>query len=279
MDLRGVGVEQDLDALALDQRFQQRRRRRVELTLHQLVHQMDQRHRAAGLGEPIGRFETEQSAADHHDALLLRRQRQQQIDVAAVAKGMHAGEIGAGHVEPQRRRAGGQHQLGERDALVAGDLEFAAADIDLGGAATVFQRDAALAPPRRRPQFDILRRGFAGQHRGQQHAIVSEPRLVADHGDGVAAERHLRQFVDQTGGGHAIADNYQRFAHGVSSYSPTRRLGRGRRLPRSCNRTACRRPRSRLRRLRGSRHRPVPFPASTAAHRRRPDNAPPWRRS
>ncbi len=216
MDPRGVGVEQDIDALAFNQRFQQRRRRRVELTFHQAVHQMDQRHRRARLGEPISRFETEQPAADHDHAPLLRRQGQQQIDVAAIAKGMNACEIGAGHVEPQRRGARGQHQLGERNALVAGDLELAAADIDLGGEATVFQGDAAFAPPRRRPQFDILRRGFAGQYRGQQHAVIGQPRLVADHGNGVATEIRPGQLIDQTGGGHAIADNHQRFAHGVS---------------------------------------------------------------
>ena len=148
MDTRGVGIEQHLDALALDQGFQQFRRRRIELTLHQPVHQMNQRHRRAGLGETIGRFQSQQSAADHDDALLLRGQRQQQIDIAAVAKGVHAGKIGAGHVEPQRRRAGGQHQPGKRDALLIGDLEFAAADIDLGGDAAIFQGDAAIAPPR-----------------------------------------------------------------------------------------------------------------------------------
>ena len=124
MDARGVGVEQDLDALALDQRFQQFRGRRIELALHQPVHQMNQRHRRAGLGEPVGRFQSEQSAADHDHALLLRGQRQQQIDVAAVAKRMHAGKIGAGHVQPQRRRAGGQHQLRKRDAFFVRDLEL-----------------------------------------------------------------------------------------------------------------------------------------------------------
>ena len=52
MDARGVGVEQNLDALALDQRFQQCRRRRIELALHQPVHQMQQRHGAPALARP-----------------------------------------------------------------------------------------------------------------------------------------------------------------------------------------------------------------------------------
>ena len=101
----------------------------------------------------------------------------------------------------------------ERNALVVLDLEFAAADIDLGGDAAIFQGDAAVAPPRGRPQLDVLRGGLAGQHRRQQHAIIGEPRLVADHGDGVAAERDLRQFVDQARSGHAVADDDKRFAH------------------------------------------------------------------
>ena len=84
---------------------------RAVLALHQAVHQRHQRYRGAGLGEAIGRFQAEQAAADHDDALLLRGERQQKIDVAAVAERMHAGKIGARHVEPQRRRAGGQHQF------------------------------------------------------------------------------------------------------------------------------------------------------------------------
>ena len=165
MDARGVGVKQDFNPLALDQGFQKFSRGRVELALHQAVHQMHQRHRRAGLGEAISRFEAQQSAADHHHALLLRSQRQQQIDVAAVAERMHAGEVGARHVEPQRRRACGQHQFRKRNALVILDLEFAAADIDLGGRAAIFQGDATVAPPGRRPQLDVLRGGLAGQHR------------------------------------------------------------------------------------------------------------------
>jgi len=157
---------------------------------------MNERHHSTRLGEAVSRFQTEQSATDHDDALLLRRQRQQQVDVPAVAEGMHARQIDAGHAKPQRRRAGGQHELGKTDALLARDLELAAADVDLGGDAAVFQGDAAVAPPLGRPQLDVVRGGLAGENRRQQHAIIRKPRLLADHGDGVTSERHLRQFVD-----------------------------------------------------------------------------------
>ena len=103
--------------------FSRSARRHIELALHQPVHQVQQRHRRAGFGKAIGRLESEQAAADHDDALLRRSERQQQIDVAGIAKGVHAGEIGARHVEPQRRRAGGEHELGIFDALFTFDLE------------------------------------------------------------------------------------------------------------------------------------------------------------
>ena len=57
---------------------------------------------------------------------------------------------------------------------------------------------------------------LAGQHRREQYAVISQPRLVADDGDGVTSERSFRKFVDQARGGHSIADDDQRFTHGVS---------------------------------------------------------------
>ena len=159
-DPRGVGVEQDLDALALEQRFQQFTRRTIELALHQPVHQMQQSDPRAGLGQTIGRFQSQQAAAHHDHALPLRGQGQQQIDIPGVAKGVHAQKIGAGYIEPQRRGAGGQDQFGKMNAFFVGDLEFAAADIDLGGAAAIFQGDAAVAPPCGGFQFNVMRLGF-----------------------------------------------------------------------------------------------------------------------
>jgi hypothetical protein len=71
---------------------------------------MEQLDRRPRLGEPISRFQPQQSAADHHDGPLPRGQRQQEIDVAAVAERMHAGNIDAGQVKPEGRGARGKHQ-------------------------------------------------------------------------------------------------------------------------------------------------------------------------
>ena len=73
-----------------------------------------------------------------------------------------------------------------------------------------------MAPPVGRPELDLVRAGLAGQHGREQHAIVGEPRLFADHGDRVAAERGLGELVDQTRGRHTVTDDDQRFTHKAS---------------------------------------------------------------
>jgi len=49
--------------------------------------------------------------------------------------------------------------------IAALSSELAAAGIDLGGEAAIFQGDAAVAPPAGRPELDVMRRGLAGEHR------------------------------------------------------------------------------------------------------------------
>src|SRR5205807_3688884 len=132
------------------------------------VHQVDQVDLRAGLGKTVGRFQSQQAAADHHHTLLTDCERQQEIDIAAVAEGVDAGKIGAWYVESQRRRAGGKDQLRKRNALFIFDLELAAAEIDLGSPAVIFQRHATVAPPVSRLELDVMGSSLAGKHRRQQ---------------------------------------------------------------------------------------------------------------
>ncbi len=146
-DLLGVGAKENLNTLVLHQPLQQRRCRRIELPLHQAVHQMQQRHFGAGLSEAIGGFKAEQSAADHHDALFLTREFQQQIDVSAVTERMDARQVRAGDVEPNGGRAGGDDNLRERNGCAVRQMDRAVIQIDGIGRATISQRHATVAPP------------------------------------------------------------------------------------------------------------------------------------
>ena len=58
-----------------------------------------------------------------------------------------------------------------------------------------------------------LRDTSSRQHRREQHAVIGKLRLLADHGDRVAAERARGQFLDEPRRGHAVADDDERLAH------------------------------------------------------------------
>src|SRR5262245_22672948 len=162
-------------------------------------------------GETVGGFEAEKAAADDDDART--RGVRDGVDVVDVAEGEHARRIHSGDGELDRLRAGRKDELGKRQSRAARQRHFARDGIDRGRAHAVAQGHAAVAPPSRWFELDIAEADLLGQQCRQEYPIVSEPRLVADDGNCVAAERALGQFLDQTRRGHAVADDDERLAH------------------------------------------------------------------
>ena len=72
-----------------------------------------------------------------------------------------------------------------------------------------------VAPPLRGLQVDVVLVDVARKHRRKQHAVIGKTRLFADDRDRITPERLLRQFFDETRGGHAVSDDDERFAHGL----------------------------------------------------------------
>ena len=91
-----AAFEQHLDASRLERALEQRGGGRIELTLHQAIHEMDERHRGAGLGKTVSRFNAEETAADHDGARAAARSTRDRRHVAHVAERHHPGQIGAG---------------------------------------------------------------------------------------------------------------------------------------------------------------------------------------
>src|SRR4029450_5880361 len=85
--------------------------------------------------------------------------------------------------------------------------------IDCGRSQAIAQRDTAVAPPPHGLELDLGEADLLREQRRQQDAIVSESWLVSDHCNGIAAERALGQFLDETHRGHAVADDDERLAH------------------------------------------------------------------
>ena len=185
----------------------------IKLSFHQSVHEMDDGDAGARLGQPIGRLEPEKAAADDDHAPARGFARRDGVDVVDVAKGEDARQFHAGDAELDWLRARGKDELGKRKLLAAGKGDGACVRIDRGRTHAVAQCHAAVAPPSFRLELDVGEADFFCQQCRQQHPIVGEPRLLADHGDGMAAERALRQLFDETRRGHAVADDDERLAH------------------------------------------------------------------
>ena len=185
MDLPGAGVEQHAHAFLLDEASQQRAARRVELTLHESVHDVGERDARAAPREPISRLEPQQPAADDQHVFWLVAETRQFFDVGGVAEGVHAAELDAGDRRQQRARAGGDDQFFVSDVLAVGQHDGSAGGIEGARRASVAQGDAMVAPPGGRFQADVGRAHLAGEHRRQQHAVIGKARLLADDGDRV----------------------------------------------------------------------------------------------
>src|SRR5207245_10538079 len=82
------------DALGFDRALEHPRRARIELALHQPVHEMEDGDVGARLGESIGGLETEETAADDDDARTRRFR--DGVDVVDVAEGEHARQVHSG---------------------------------------------------------------------------------------------------------------------------------------------------------------------------------------
>src|SRR5262249_58349076 len=96
-DARGLGFEAHGDALGFDRALEYPCRARIELALHQPVHEMEHGDVGARLGESIGGLETEEAATDDDDARTRRFR--DGVDVVDVAEGEHARQVHSGHGE------------------------------------------------------------------------------------------------------------------------------------------------------------------------------------
>ena len=176
----GPALQHDLDAELLDARRQQCRRALVELALHQAVHQVHDRHRAAARREPVCGLEPEQPAADHGGARGAVRGGKDRVAVLGAAERMYALEVAAGERRHQRVAARREHAADEAERLavveragpgvgVEGDHLPAEADVDI-----------AIGVPVGRPQLQRVGVDIPRQQRRELDAVVREPRLAAD---------------------------------------------------------------------------------------------------
>jgi hypothetical protein len=220
-DFRSVRVQQKAQALAFERILQQRRRRLVELLVHQGAGHVHDAHVHPTPQQAVGRFQSQQAAPDHHGAAAAHCRGQHRVDVVEVAKADHAGQLVAGHGDDERSRAGGQQQPVIRNHAPGLRMHHAPTAVDLYHRVGRVQGDAMFVVPRARMQHDVVHRLLPRQHRRQEDAVVITVRLGAEDGDVVQAGVELEQLFDGAHACHAVADHDQRTPCRARDHAPT----------------------------------------------------------
>ena len=221
--------EQDLQAEPFHPLAEDGTRRAVELLLHQVAREMDDRYLQAEVLQTARGLETEEPAADDRRALPAAGVRR---DVAAVAQRTE-------HEHPAHERAVRGTQAfnrrkkrtaaGRDDQLVVGlGLAVFVDDVpglaqDAGNTPAGTKANPLLGVPRKRVQEDLVFTCGAVQHVREQDAVVVAGRLVAVHRDLELLAAAARQdLLDRACPRHPVADDGEPLtcAHHDTSMKP-----------------------------------------------------------
>ena len=191
--------------------------RRIQLTFHQMAHDVDDDHLHAAQLHAGGGFQPQQTTADHHRLGPRSGRRDHGIGIFKVAVGHDARQILALHWDDEGRGSGGN------DQLVIGRFHPATGD-GLGSAVDLGHRLAqhGFHPPRGIPSLimrDNLGIGFlARQHRRQHDPVVIPARFGVEQRDVERVRRLFGQMLQHPPRGHARPDDNQFLFHQATSF-------------------------------------------------------------
>ena len=179
----------------------------VDLPRHESRRELDDVRLQAEVVRRLGRFESQQSAADHDAALRLRGVVDDPLKIVDRAIDEHARQLNARHRRHERIRTGRQHDVvvGDLDAFIGVDNALLA--IDRVGPVAEVQLDAVFGVPFLPGQHQLF--GVAmGEERRQADAVVRGPRLLAERDDAKAPLGvELHQSLAEALADHAVADD------------------------------------------------------------------------
>ena len=201
----GLGVDQELDTARFERALQQRAGSGVKLALHQPSGQMDHRHIHAAQRQAVGRFQSQQTAADHHRAFVGAGGIDHRLGVGDIAVRVNAGQPDARQRRQEGIGPGGKQQTIVRGLAAVIRHHRTARPIDARYPFADLKRDAVLAIPVPVVEYDRIEFLLAGQHRREQDAVVVWLRFGAKHGDVVKIGRDLQQLFHGANTGHSVA--------------------------------------------------------------------------
>jgi hypothetical protein len=206
--LAGVARQQHLDVQLGHAAGEQGRRRRVELALHEAIHQVHHCHRHALRDQTARGLQPQQPAAEHAGAPHAPAGGEDLFAVLRGAEDVDAGLLDARDRGHQRRRAGGERERRVGQPLARGGRHDPRRAVDRRDRGAGAQRDAVILVPGVGTQPQLLGIARLGQQVGQAHAVVGRAPLRRQDRD-----RQLRAQLAGTLGERlardAAADDHQ----------------------------------------------------------------------
>jgi len=179
--------------------------------------------RHAAQHQTVGRFQAQQAAADDHGVFIFHRRVDHGVGVRNVAVGDHAFKVFAGNGQDEGIGASTQQQavVFGADFLADGifGMHHAANAVYRSDFPARMQGDVIVLVPVPWVEHNFVERLLAGQHGGQQNAVVVGMRLGTEHGDVIEIGRNLEKLLQGANTCHAVADHHEfHFALGLRVY-------------------------------------------------------------
>ena len=206
-EVLGSPLEVDLHAQVFDLAHQQLRAGIVDLARHQPRRELDHMCLQAQVEGGFGRFQAQQTAADHGTGAGVLGVLDDRVQIFDGAIHEHAPLVDPGNRRHERARASGEHDavIGDFPALLRHhDL---ARPVDLGRPVANVDLDAVLAIPIQ-PRHGQLGRVPVVEVAGEADAIVSRARLLAKcHQAVIATAIKFDEFFAEAMAHRAIPNN------------------------------------------------------------------------
>jgi hypothetical protein len=190
----------------------------IELTLHERVHQMDDRDFASAHLQAASGFQPEEAAADDNRLSARVRAIDEGARVVEVAENIDTSLVGAFDRRNERGAARGKKEFVEQSKAAVVASDGFGDRVNVSDADAESQANAVFLIPVEAVENDFVAGFLAGQHRRKEDTVVVDMSFVAEHGD-LEAGLVLQDPFDAGRAGHAISD-YNQFFHRAPFLSP-----------------------------------------------------------
>ena len=208
----GIRTAFDGDAFVHQRLAQQVACRLVQLTFHQVTHDVDHSHVCTACGHTSRGFQTQQTATDH-DNLVVGTHGHHPFGVFQITIGNHAFQIVTWQGNDKRVRTSAEQEFIVGQHVAIGSRYRFGVTVDCNDLFTETARHAVLFVPRRIVDHDVFVCFVSRKNGGQHDAVVVAARFGIEEGYVIFAGSGVEQLFERPTTGHTGPNDDEFFSH------------------------------------------------------------------